>query len=47
MSEPTPSDAGTITQNTADVYKLPWLSSDIHTAQEQYAPRSVQVECVQ
>ena len=28
MSEPTPSLEGTITQNTADVYKLPWLSGD-------------------
>ena len=25
MSEPTPSKERTITQNTADVYKLPWL----------------------
>ena len=35
MSEPTSSDAGTITQNTADVYILPWLSGDVHPAHEQ------------
>ena len=35
MSELAPSDAGTITQNTADVYILPWLSGDVHPAHEQ------------
>ena len=40
MSEPTPLDAGTITQNTADVHKLPWLSGDVHPAHEQYTPPS-------
>ena len=38
MSEPTPSVEGTITQNTAIVYKLPWLSGDVHPALEQYTP---------
>ena len=38
MSEPIPSFAGTITQNTAYVYKLPWLSGYVHPAQEQYTP---------
>ena len=40
MNEPTLSDAGTTTQNTADVYKLPWLSGDVHPAHEQYTPPS-------
>ena len=40
ISEPTPLDAGTITQNTADVYTLPWLSGDVHPAQEQHTPLS-------
>ena len=38
MSEPTPSDEGAITQNTADVYRLPWLSGDTHPAPEQNTP---------
>ena len=36
MSEPTPSDEGTITQKTADVYRLPWLSGDIRQVPEHY-----------
>ena len=32
MSEPTPSIEGTITQNTDDVYTLPWVSGDVHPA---------------
>ena len=45
MSEPTPSNEGTINQNTADVYRLPWLSGDIHPDLEHYTPRHVEVEC--
>ena len=40
MSEPTPSDEGTITQNTDDVYELPWISGDVHPAQDKYVPQS-------
>ena len=40
MSEPTPSNEGTITQNTGDVYRLPWLSGDIHPDPEHYTPPS-------
>ena len=40
MSEPTPSVEGTITQNTDDVYTLPWVSGDVHPAQEEYVPPS-------
>ena len=40
MSEPTPSVEGTITQNTDDVYTLPWVSGDVHPAQEKYVPPS-------
>ena len=40
MSEPTPSIEGTITQNNADVYELPWLSGDVHPSLEQYIPPS-------
>ena len=39
MREPTPSDESTITQNTADLYRLPWLSGDICQAPEHYTPR--------
>ena len=38
MSEPTPSNEGTITQNTAYVYRLPWLSGVIHQDMEHYTP---------
>ena len=40
MSEPTPSDEGTITQNAADVYTLPWISGDVHQTREKYIPLS-------
>ena len=40
MSEPTPSVEGTITQNTDDVYTLPWVSGDVHPAQVKYIPPS-------
>ena len=47
MSEPTPSIEGTITQNNADVYELPWLSGDVQPSLEQYIPHHVQVKYVQ
>ena len=37
LSEPTKANKGTITQN---VYRLPWLSGDIHPAPEDYTPPS-------
>ena len=40
MSEPTPSVEGTITQNTDDVYTLPWVSGDVHPVQVKYIPPS-------
>ena len=45
MSEPNPSNEGTITHNTADVYRLPWLSCEIHPDPEHFTPHHVQVEC--
>ena len=39
ISEPTPSYEGTTTQNTADVYRLPCLSGDIHQVPEHYTPQ--------
>ena len=38
MSEPSLSNEDTITQKTADVYRLPWLSGDIHPDSEHYTP---------
>ena len=38
MRESTPSNEGTITQNTADVYRLPWLSGDITQYADHYIP---------
>ena len=38
VSEPTLSNEGTITQNTVDVYRLPWLSGDKYPALEHYTP---------
>ena len=31
---------GTITQNRDDRYTLPWVSGDVHPAQEKYVPPS-------
>ena len=36
MSEPTPSEEGTITQNTADVYRLPWLPCPLPRSRTLY-----------
>ena len=38
MSEPTPSVEGTITQNTDDLYTLPWVSGDVHPTGVEYVP---------
>ena len=35
-----PYPEGAITQNTADVYRLPWLSGDIHPDPEHCTPLS-------